>query len=131
LTECWLRAISVPSQDLLSAALSTLSDQLCGTAASLFVVAGHAYYFLEDVYPRMTGRRPLKTPGFIQAMFPVDEPIRPAADVVMQHFAADELQQQQQQVANGVEQQGQEQVQQQAAPAAAVEAGGDGRPHAD
>eukprot|EP00775_Hariotina_reticulata_P007038 gene7038-7252_t len=46
----------------------------------LGMVAGHAYYFLEDVYPRMTGRRILKTPAFIKAMFPVDEPIRPAAD---------------------------------------------------
>ena len=33
------------------------------------MVAGHAYYFLEDVYPRMTGRRPLKTPSFIRALF--------------------------------------------------------------
>ena len=32
--------------------------------------AGHCYYFLEDVYPRMTGRRPLKTPGVIKALFP-------------------------------------------------------------
>ncbi|WIA08444.1 hypothetical protein OEZ85_007881 [Tetradesmus obliquus] len=63
----------------------------------LGMVAGHAYYFLEDVYPRMTGRRPLKTPGFIQAVFPVDEPIRPAAEEGMQQFAADQLQEQQQQ----------------------------------
>ena len=34
------------------------------------VRAGHCYYFLEDVYPRMTGRRPLKTPGVIRALFP-------------------------------------------------------------
>ncbi|KAK3218532.1 hypothetical protein Dsin_012502 [Dipteronia sinensis] len=26
----------------------------------LGVIAGHAYYFLEDAYPRMTGRHPLK-----------------------------------------------------------------------
>ncbi len=39
--------------------------------------AGHAYYFLEDVYPRMTGRRVLKTPGFIKALFPTDEAIPP------------------------------------------------------
>ena len=32
--------------------------------------AGHCYYFLEDVYPRITGRRPLKTPGVIKALFP-------------------------------------------------------------
>ncbi len=35
---------------------------------------GHAYYFLEDVYPRMAhGRRPLKTPGFVKALFPADQ----------------------------------------------------------
>ena len=32
-------------------------------------ISGHAYYFLEDVYPRMTGRRPLRTPGFVKALF--------------------------------------------------------------
>lgn len=41
----------------------------------LGMAAGHVYYFLEDVYPRMTGRRPLKTPGFVKALFPQDEPI--------------------------------------------------------
>ncbi|XP_052884373.1 derlin-2.2 isoform X2 [Gossypium arboreum] len=46
----------------------------------LGMIAGHAYYFLEDVYPQMTGRRPLKTPSFIKAMF-ADEAVvvaRPA-----------------------------------------------------
>ncbi|KAI9125895.1 hypothetical protein K1719_003313 [Acacia pycnantha] len=33
------------------------------------MIVGHAYYFLEDVYPQMTGRRPLKTPTFIKALF--------------------------------------------------------------
>lgn len=33
------------------------------------MIAGHAYYFLEDVYPQMTGRRPLKTPSLIKALF--------------------------------------------------------------
>ncbi|RWV80762.1 hypothetical protein BHE74_00031440, partial [Ensete ventricosum] len=33
------------------------------------MIAGHTYYFLEDVYPQMTGRRPLKTPWFIKALF--------------------------------------------------------------
>lgn len=37
--------------------------------------AGHAYYFLEDVYPSMTNRRVLKTPGFIRALFPADDPV--------------------------------------------------------
>ena len=42
----------------------------------LGMVAGHVYYFLEDVYPTMTrrisppnGRRLLKTPGAIRALF--------------------------------------------------------------
>lgn len=45
------------------------------------MAAGHAYYFLEDVYPVMTGRRILKTPGIIKALFPEDNvvvPTRPA-----------------------------------------------------
>lgn len=33
------------------------------------MIAGHAYYFLEDVYPKMTGRHPLRTPSFIKALF--------------------------------------------------------------
>ncbi|BDA49951.1 Derlin-2.1 [Coccomyxa sp. Obi] len=42
----------------------------------LGIVAGHCYYFLEDVYPRMTGRRPLRTPGLVKALFPGDEGVR-------------------------------------------------------
>nr|GLL28772.1 derlin-2.2-like [Ipomoea trifida] len=38
------------------------------------MIAGHAYYFLEDVYPQMTGRRPLKTPAFIRSLF-AEEPV--------------------------------------------------------
>lgn len=38
----------------------------------LGMAVGHAYYFLEDVYPRMSGRRLLKTPRFIKAVFPGD-----------------------------------------------------------
>ncbi|KAG1673089.1 hypothetical protein FOA52_013159 [Chlamydomonas sp. UWO 241] len=41
----------------------------------LGIGAGHVYYFLEDVYPRMSGRRPLRTPGLLRALFPSDEPI--------------------------------------------------------
>lgn len=38
------------------------------------MLAGHAYYFLEDVYPRMAhGRRPLRTPGLLKALFPADQ----------------------------------------------------------
>lgn len=40
------------------------------------ITAGHIYYFLEDVYPRMSGRRLLKTPGFVTAMFNGGEEIR-------------------------------------------------------
>ncbi|XP_076921057.1 derlin-2.2-like [Bidens hawaiensis] len=46
----------------------------------LGMIAGHAYFFLEDVYPKMTGRRPLKTPLFIKILF-ADETVvvaRPA-----------------------------------------------------
>lgn len=40
---------------------------------SLLSRPGHIYYFLEDVYPRMTGRRPLKTPGIVKALFPGEQ----------------------------------------------------------
>ena len=39
--------------------------------------AGHCYYFLEDVYPRMSGRRLLKTPSLVTALFGGDDHIRP------------------------------------------------------
>jgi hypothetical protein len=32
----------------------------------LGIIVGHAYYFLEDVYPGTSGRRPLKTPAWFQ-----------------------------------------------------------------
>ena len=32
----------------------------------LGVLAGHLYYFLEDVYPATTGRRPLRTPSILK-----------------------------------------------------------------
>ncbi|CAM8903154.1 hypothetical protein QQ045_011257 [Rhodiola kirilowii] len=35
----------------------------------LGMTAGHAYYFLQEIYPRITGRRPLRTPSFIKALF--------------------------------------------------------------
>ncbi|CAK9217816.1 hypothetical protein BDL97_02G099100 [Sphagnum fallax] len=38
----------------------------------LGMASGHAYYFLEDVYPLMTGRRILRTPGIIKALFPTE-----------------------------------------------------------
>jgi Derlin-2/3 len=36
----------------------------------LGIAAGHSYYFLADVYPRMSGRRPLATPALLRALFP-------------------------------------------------------------
>ncbi|CAN8308455.1 unnamed protein product [Cochlearia groenlandica] len=40
----------------------------------LGMIAGHAYYFLAEVYPRMTNRHPLKTPSLLKALF-ADEPV--------------------------------------------------------
>jgi Derlin-2/3 len=34
----------------------------------LGIVVGHLYYFLADVYPAQTGRRPLKTPHWLQRL---------------------------------------------------------------
>lgn len=45
--------------------------------------AGHTYYFLEDVYPQMSGRRLLKTPSILLALFPREDTIHvapPAGD---------------------------------------------------
>lgn len=54
--------------------LSHIMPMLCqddvACTKAFWLHAGHCYYFLEDVYPRMTGRRPLKTPGAIKALFP-------------------------------------------------------------
>jgi hypothetical protein len=36
---------------------------------------GHVYYFLEDVYPRISGRRPLRTPALLRLLFPADEAV--------------------------------------------------------
>ena len=33
------------------------------------MIAGHLYYFLEDIYPAMRGRRLLKTPGLLKVLF--------------------------------------------------------------
>eukprot|EP00887_Chlorella_sp_A99_P005582 scaffold1.g5582.t1 len=47
---------------------------------ALGMAAGHAYYFLEDVYPRMVlGRRPLRTPAIVCALFPQQQAIHAAA----------------------------------------------------
>jgi len=39
----------------------------------LGMIAGHLYYFLEDVYPVMSGRRLLATPSIVKALFPNQE----------------------------------------------------------
>ncbi|KAH7278022.1 hypothetical protein KP509_38G020000 [Ceratopteris richardii] len=49
----------------------------------LGLCAGHVYYFLEHVYPQMTGRHLLKTPGFIKSLFSEDDVVvfrRPEMD---------------------------------------------------
>merc|ERR1711959_11992 len=43
----------------------------------LGVAAGHIYYFLEFVYPRMRGVRLLKTPRVITFMFANETPVQP------------------------------------------------------
>jgi Derlin-2/3 len=40
---------------------------------ALGIGAGHSYYFLADVYPRLTGRRPLATPALLRALLPPDD----------------------------------------------------------
>jgi Derlin-2/3 len=46
----------------------------------LGMAAGHTYYFLEDVYPHTsTGRRLLKTPAMVKALFPREDQIQRAA----------------------------------------------------
>ena len=48
----------------------------------LGMIAGHLYYFLEDVYPIMSGRRILTTPSIVKALFP-------RAEVEVQHQHVD------------------------------------------
>lgn len=62
------------------------------------LAAGHLYYFLEDVYPRMSGRRVLKTPALLRALFHDEaELIHPMQDDVP---TADQVPQEQHRVAN-------------------------------
>lgn len=35
--------------------------------------AGHIYYYLEDVYPQISGRRVLQTPGLFKMLFPPED----------------------------------------------------------
>jgi Derlin-2/3 len=39
----------------------------------LGIGAGHVYFFLTDVYPQISGRRLLKTPSILLALFPREE----------------------------------------------------------
>ncbi|PRP88163.1 hypothetical protein PROFUN_03986 [Planoprotostelium fungivorum] len=41
----------------------------------LGIVAGHFYYFFADVYPQTSGRRVLKTPGILRALFDQPDPL--------------------------------------------------------
>jgi len=44
-----------------------ISLSMGGAVFDVFgILAGHVYYFLTDVYPRQTGRRPLKTPWVLR-----------------------------------------------------------------
>jgi Derlin-2/3 len=45
----------------------------------LGIASGHAYYFLNDVYPTMTDRRILKTPRLVKKLF--GQPVGPEDDV--------------------------------------------------
>jgi len=61
----------------------------------LGLAVGHLYYFLEDVYPNITGRKILKTPTFLKQMFD------PPADVVVDNAPGPNHQQQQQRWGDG------------------------------
>lgn len=50
----------------------------CNTLHAHPHVTGHVYYYLEDVYPRISGRRPLTTPGVLKALFPGEARAQPA-----------------------------------------------------
>lgn len=91
--ECLPLLVHRPGPDVAPCALVTCDTRrLCKQGrfiAGRCCGAGHAYYFLEDVYPRMTGRRPLRTPRIVKAMFPGDAesvPV-PAAAVLLRPAA--------------------------------------------
>lgn len=73
------------------------------------MAAGHVYYFLEDVYPRMSGRRPLRTPALVKLLFPAEAGEGAVEGVVLPPVvpppqnmdAVEERQQQQQQQQQG------------------------------
>lgn len=37
------------------------------------MISGHVYYYLEDIYPRISGKRLLKTPSLFKLLFPEEE----------------------------------------------------------
>lgn len=51
---------------------------------------GHVYYYLEDVYPRISGRRPLSTPGLLKALFPGEARAQPAIRPLVEQQGAHE-----------------------------------------
>eukprot|EP01120_Amphizonella_sp_Union-15-10_P014715 TRINITY_DN7236_c0_g1_i2.p1 TRINITY_DN7236_c0_g1~~TRINITY_DN7236_c0_g1_i2.p1 ORF type:complete len:242 (-),score=40.70 TRINITY_DN7236_c0_g1_i2:71-751(-) len=57
--------------------LEVLIDQGGSIFDVMGIAVGHLYYFLEDIYPRNTGRRFLKTPSILKQIFdaPPDVPI--------------------------------------------------------
>lgn len=70
--------LAVP--DMITAAAVSWQGSSCWLSRSRWdVCAGHCYYFLEDVYPRQSGRRPLKTPQLLKMLFPRADEIRPLA----------------------------------------------------
>jgi len=48
-------------------------EGLLGQSLSIFdilgIMIGHLYFFLEDVYPKYSGRRLLRTPSFLKTIF--------------------------------------------------------------
>ena len=68
--------------------LFSLMLSYSATVDLLGIVAGHTYYYLEDVYPAMTGRRLLRTPGFLKRLFHEHEDA--VAPVVVAGAAADD-----------------------------------------
>lgn len=67
------------------------------------MVAGHMYFFLEDVFPQLRGKRPLKTPRLLHALFGTSDEegdegvVNIRANLNQQHAVHQRQQQQQQQ----------------------------------
>jgi hypothetical protein len=68
------------------------------------MAAGHFYFFLEDVYPKVTGMRPLKTPQFVHNFFGTSNEDGDEGVVNIRHGLQQQQQQQQQHNQRGQEQ---------------------------